>query len=44
MFSKPKTNYKSPPTPNFAIIPNSFNIKKHAQPPSTLRIPRKPPI
>ena len=43
MFSKPQNHYKSPPRPNSAIIPNSFDIKKHAQPHSTLRILRNPP-
>ena len=38
MLSKPQIHHKSNPRPNFAIIPNSFDIKKHAQPHSTLRI------
>ena len=42
MFSKPQIHHKSTPTPNFTIISNSFNIKKHAQPNSTFRIPQKP--
>ena len=39
MFSKPQNHHKSPPRPNFAIIPNSFDIKNHTQPHGTLRIP-----
>ena len=42
MFSKPQNHHKSPPIPNFAIIPNAFDIKKHAQPHSTPRFPPKP--
>ena len=42
MFSKPQNHHKSTPKPNFTIIPKSFDIKKHAQPHSTLRIASKP--
>ena len=27
MFSKPQSHHKSTPTPNFTIIPNSFDVK-----------------
>ena len=43
MFSKPQNLYKSPPRPNSTMIPNSFDLKNHAQPHSTPRIPPKPP-
>ena len=39
MFSKSQNHHKSTSRPNFAIIPNSFDIIKHAQPHSTPRIP-----
>ena len=44
MFSKSQNLYKSPPRANSTIIPNSFDIKIHAQPHNTLRIPQKPQI
>ena len=44
MFSKPQNHHKPTPRPNFNKISNSFNIKKHAQPLSTLRIPQQPNI
>ena len=43
MFSKPPNHHKSTPRPTPAIIPNSFDIKNHAQPYITLKIPQKPP-
>ena len=43
MFSNPQNHHKPTPIPNVAIITNSFDIKKHAQPHSTLKIPQEPP-
>ena len=42
MCSKPQNLHRSTPRQNFAIIPNSFDIKNHAQPHGTLRISPKP--
>ena len=42
MFSEPKIRHKSSPSPNFHMSPPPFDIKNHAQPHTTLRIPRKP--
>ena len=43
-YSKSQNHHKSTARPNFTIIPNSFDIKKHANPTAPSESPQKPKI
>ena len=44
MFSKPQNHHKSTPRLNFAIIPNSFDIKNTPNPTAPSESPENPQI
>ena len=44
MFPKPQNHHKSTPRPNFAIIPNSFDIKNMPNPTPPSKPPQAPQI
>ena len=44
MFSKAQIHLKSPPRPNFAIIPPPFNIKNMPDPTPPSELPENPKI